>query len=192
MMKYLSLSVCLLLTAMAASAAENTTVDAAPTLPSATVIAVAKHPTQANAEAYLTDRERIIAKSNEVVKIARMEGLIGAVYAPGVYGVAKCLHGVTILSDVAQASILVELDGVRFTGIAYPDRSSQRVLVKVTSMTTTSKDGQVKTKEVDGYLQDDKDGKPGLVADFSVTDNALTLKAGSTGRMVFLRSITVN
>lgn len=116
---------------------------------------------------------------------------IGAVHAPGVYGEAKCLTGVAIAGDVTQKETTVEMDGVRFKGIAYPDRPSLRVLVKVTSMVTICKDGQEKTKEVDGYLQD-KDGKPGLIADFTATDNTLTLQAGSTGRMVFLRSVTVN
>ena len=100
---------------------------------------------------------------------------IGAVHAPGLYGEAKCLNGVTFAADTAQGNALVEMDGVRFIGDAYPDRSSLRVLVKVTSMTMISKDGQEMTKDVDGYLQD-KDGKPGLVADFTVTDNTLTLK----------------
>ena len=116
---------------------------------------------------------------------------LGAVHPPGVYGEAKCLTGVSLTGDTELENILVDLDGVRFMGVAYPDRPSQRVLVKITSMNTRIKDGLVNTKKVDGYLQD-KDGNPGLIADFSVTNNTLTLKAGSTGKMVFLRSVTVN
>ena len=115
---------------------------------------------------------------------------IGAVHAPGLYGEAKCLNGVTFAADTAQGNALVEMDGVRFIGVAYPDRSCQRILIKVTSMTTI-KDGQVMSVDVDGYLQD-KDGKPGLRAEFTVTDNTLTLTPGTTGRMVFLRSVPVN
>lgn len=114
-----------------------------------------------------------------------------AVHAPGMYGEAKCLSGVEFSDGEDHHDLMVELDGVQFNGVAYPDRQSLRVLVKVTSLFYKNKDGQARQKEVDGYLQD-QDNKPGMVADFTMINNTLTLKAGSSGRLVLLRSVNIN
>ena len=87
--------------------------------------------------------------------------------------------------------ILLKMDGIGFVGKAYPDRGASRILVKVERMVTVSNDGQFKEKVVDGYLQD-TDGKPGLKADFSLAENAHILKPGTTGKMVFLLSVSAN
>jgi len=123
---------------------------------------------------------------------ARVVSAIGAVHPPGVYGDGKCINGVILAGDAKQAEVLVNVDGLTFKGMAYPDRGASRILIKLTSMTSVSKDGQVKTNEVDGYLQDPKDGNPGIRADFVLADNAFELKSGSIGKLVLLRSVTIN
>ena len=116
---------------------------------------------------------------------------IGPVIEPGVVGEALCMSGLIMAAEgdnQGNDQVLVDMDGARFIGTAYPDRGASRILIKVGRMTTVAKDGEIKVRMTEGYLQG-VDGKPGFPAEFSVTANTLALKAGTKGKMVFLRSV---
>ncbi|MEN9849384.1 MAG: hypothetical protein RL368_2124 [Pseudomonadota bacterium] len=185
MNKVFAFFACLLFAMSSANSADTSSSDLA-------AKALVDHPTVANAEVYLAARNDRLAKIRSVNAAIEAEFYrqnIGPVWGPGIIGDAKLLVGVVFSADVAQLETAVVMGNVRFGGIAYPDRASLRVLVKVTSMSTISKDGVATFQEVDGYLED-KDGKPGLLSAFSLKDNSLTLESGANGRVVLLRSVT--
>jgi hypothetical protein len=131
---------------------------------------------------------KIVFTRHTVLKIGRLVG--DKVIEPGVVGDALCMSGLIMAvggDNEGNNQVLVEMNAVRFIGTAYPDYDAHRILVKVGVMVTAKPDGEIKEITTDGYLQG-ADGKPGFPAEYSLADNTLTLKAGTKGKMVFLRS----